>query len=40
VPDGLVQRVAALEEVVRGLEERLRVVEGARGVSDVEGSSS
>jgi uncharacterized protein YceH (UPF0502 family) len=26
-PDSLAQRVAALEEVVRGLEERLRVVE-------------
>jgi uncharacterized protein len=33
-PDSLAQRVAALEEVVRGLEERLRAVEGgARGES-------
>ncbi|HSY35754.1 MAG TPA: YceH family protein [Acidobacteriaceae bacterium] len=30
-PDSLAQRVAALEEVVRGLEERLRAVESGRG---------
>jgi uncharacterized protein len=30
-PDSLVQRVAALEEVVRGLEERLRAIESGDG---------
>jgi hypothetical protein len=42
-PDSLVARVAALEEVVRGLEERLRVLEGGGGVSgesSVGGASS
>jgi uncharacterized protein len=32
-PDSLAQRVAALEEIVRGLEGRLRAVEGGSGAS-------